>query len=81
MSNSDWPDTSIVGWKIAYGGLSYKDFEWVGFCSDDGLHMFQRGDHSAGFTVVKCRDSELFDRSDKDGRSSFQMMVDAGLTR
>ncbi len=81
MSKIDRPDTKIRGWKDKYRALGYKGFKWGGWQEDKKLHFFQRGDYSIGFEVVECRDSELFDNSEKDGRSSFQMLVDFGMTR
>lgn len=79
----DRPDTRKQGWKDIYRQKAYNGYVWGGWLEDEGLHMFQkeyRVDGLPRYTVVKCRDSELFDTND-NGKSSFQLLVDYGMTR
>lgn len=67
--------------KQYYRNKAYNGYEWGGWLGDEKLHFFQRGNYSDGFTVVKCKEEELTDKSTVSGKSSFQLMCDTGHTR
>ena len=67
--------------KAYYREINYKGYRWGGWLVDEQLHFFVSGTYTTGFTEVRCKESELTDASKKDGRSSFQMLVDLGMSR
>lgn len=75
------PNTKERGWKNKYRAIKYKGYEWGGWDADAGLHFFQKGNYRGGFTVVRCKEEELWDKSEISGNSSFQLLVDYGHTR
>ena len=67
--------------KNYYRQFAYKGFKWGGWLADEQLHFFVAGDYQQGFKEVRCLESELTDKSKIDGKSSFQKLVDWGMTR
>jgi hypothetical protein len=67
--------------KSHYKQITYKGFKWGGWLADEQLHFFVAGSNQKGFREVKCLESELTDISKIDGKSSFQSLVDWGMTR